>query len=212
MRSPTEDTTAFLEFLDQFAEKLSISLGRSAEVVVHDFRRADGTIVAIHGNLTDRSIGGSMSRIGLELIAAGDSAQDKHNYVTTTSNGRTLKASTFALRDFHGKVFGAFCINVDVTDIRRAASVISELAGAEIPEPAPIVFSDDLVEVVRSIIAQEVLQIGVPVDRFTRKDREKLIRALDERGIFTMQNAVPITAEALSVSRTTVYNCLNSIR
>lgn len=213
MRSPTKDTDEFIRSLTELASRLAAFLGRDAEVVIHDFRRRnDGTIVAIFGNLTDRSVGGSMSRIGLELLGEGDEAEDRVNYVTTTKNGRLLKASTFVLREFDGAVFGAFCINVDVTDLRKAALALADLAGLEPVEPSPVLFSNDTREVVRSIIAQEVAEMGVPVSRLSREDRERLVRTLEKRGIFAMKKGVPIAAEELGVSRTTIYNCITSVR
>lgn len=212
MRSPTEDTDEYVRSLTGLGSRLATFLGSSAEVVIHDFRRgSEGTIVAIFGNITGRTVGGSMSRIGLELLSDGDKAQDRHNYVTTTKNGRTLKASTFVLRDLNGAVFGAFCINVDVTDLRKAAVTLADLAGMEPVEPSPVVFSNDLRDVVRSIVTQEVAELGVPVSRLTREDRERLVHTLQKRGVFAMQKGVRITAEELGVSRTTIYNCISAV-
>ena len=213
MRSPTKNTDEYIRSLTELASRLAQFLGPNAEVVIHDFRRRkDGTIVAIFGDLTGRSVGGSMSRIGLELLGEGNQAQDRVNYVTTTKNGRTLKASTFVLRDYQGTVFGAFCINVDITDLRKAAVTLAELAGLDPVEPAPVLFSNDTREVVRAIIAHEVAELGVPVSRLSREDRERLVHTLEKRGIFAMQKGVPIAAEELGVSRTTIYNCITSVR
>jgi|SRR5690625_5108269 len=213
MRSPTTDTDEYVRSLTELASRLAKFLGNKAEVVIHDFRRMDeGTIVAIFGDLTERSIGGSMSRIGLELLSQGDQAEDRYNYVTSTKAGRTLKASTFMLRDYHGSVFGAFCINLDVTDLRRAAVNLADLAGIDPVEPAPVVFSDDLRDVVRSIVLQEADSLGVPVTRMAREDRERLVHTLQGRGVFAMQKGVRIVAEELGVSRTTIYNAISSLK
>jgi predicted transcriptional regulator YheO len=212
MRSPTEDTDAYVRSLAELASRLVITLGNNAEIVIHDFRSgSEGTIVAIFGNVTDRSIGGSMSRIGLEIVMEGDNARDRHNYVTVSSTGRTLKASTFVLRDFSGAVFGAFCVNIDVTDLRKAAGTLANMAGMEQAESSPVFFSNDYREVVRSTIAEEIAALGIPVSHLTREDRERLVHTLQERGIFSMQKGVRIVAEELGVSRTTIYNCISSV-
>lgn len=212
MRSPTKNTDEYVRSLSELASLLAQSLGSNAEVVIHDFRRQEGTIAAIFGNVTGRSIGGSMSSIGMELLGEGDQAEDRIGYVTTSTGGRTLRASTFVLRDYEGAVFGAFCINVDVTDLRKTAALLAEATGLNPSEPAPVLFSNDPREVVRSIIAEEVAELGVPVLRLSRDDRERLVQSLEKRGIFAMQKGVLIAAEELGVSRTTIYNCINSAR
>lgn len=213
MRSPTENIDEYIRLLTELGSRLATFLGSSTEVVIHDFRKVGGgTIVAIFGDLTERAVGGSISRIGLEILREGDQAQDRHNYVTTTTNGRTLKASTFVLRDFEGAVFGAFCINVDVTDLRTAVGTLSALAGLEQVDPSPVLFSNDLRDVVRSVIAQEVATMGVPVSHLTREDRERLVQTLQGRGVFSMQKGAKIVAEELGVSRTTVYNHISSVK
>jgi len=213
MQSTTADTDAFVRSLNELASDLASVFGQSTEIVVHDFRGgSDGTIVAIFGNLTERSVGGSMSQLGLGLLRDGREAQDCHNYVTKTKRGRTLKCTTLVLRDHQGDVFGAFCINIDVTDVRRAAQILGEMAGLENSDSPAVEFSNDPTDVVRSIIAQEVAALGVPVSHLTREGREGLVQTLDARGVFVMQKGVPIAAEELGVSRTTIYNYINLVQ
>ena len=45
----------------------------------------------------------------------------------------------------------------------------------------------------------------------SREDKQKAIRILDERGAFTLRRAVEDVADAMGVSRITVYNYLNAI-
>ena len=42
------------------------------------------------------------------------------------------------------------------------------------------------------------------------EDKQRAVRLLDERGAFTLRKAVEDVADALGVSRFTVYNYLNS--
>ena len=45
----------------------------------------------------------------------------------------------------------------------------------------------------------------------SREDKQRAIRLLDERGAFTLRRAVEDVADAMGVSRITVYNYLNAI-
>jgi predicted transcriptional regulator YheO len=45
----------------------------------------------------------------------------------------------------------------------------------------------------------------------SRADKQRAVRLLDERGAFTLRRAVEDVADAMGVSRITVYNYLNAI-
>src|SRR5829696_652500 len=97
--------------------------------VIHDFRRPERSIVAIAGGVTGRRVGGSMSEIGMGLLARGDEATDELNYITRARTGKLVKSSTMILRDSGGTVFGALCVNFDIGAVNQAHARIGELAG-----------------------------------------------------------------------------------
>ena len=54
-------------------------------------------------------------------------------------------------------------------------------------------------------------ELGVPLPTLSREDKQRAVRLLDERGAFTLRRAVEDLADAMQVSRITVYNYLNAI-
>lgn len=153
-----------------------------------------------------------MSQIGLSMLAEGAMAQEQINYVTRSPNGRVLRSSTIPLRDSDGQVFGAFCINVDVTELRLLSKIILELSGSIHEVPEPITFVDDISDVIRAIIDEEEIRIGTPINRLNKQDRINIFRGLDSRGIFSIQRSIPQVAEYLGISRATAYSYLDEIR
>lgn len=188
------------------------TFGRHCEAVLHDFRDPEHSIVAIEGDITHRHVGGSVTQIGLSLIAQGDAAADAINYITRTASGRIVKSSTILLRDRNRHVFGALCINFDITDLRLLASSIEGLTGSPAVTPEPIAFVDDIGQVIRAVIDEEEVALGHAIDRMTKQDRLAIFRALDRRGIFALQRSVPTVAEYLGISRATAYNYLHTVR
>ncbi|NED04875.1 transcriptional regulator, partial [Streptomyces sp. SID6648] len=85
-----------------------------------DYRTPEHSVVAVAGSVTGRTVGGAMSEIGMRVLARGDDARDELNYVTRTPDGTLLKSSTMVLRDSTDSVFGALCVNLDVTAVDRA--------------------------------------------------------------------------------------------
>ncbi|MBL6760888.1 MAG: helix-turn-helix domain-containing protein [Ilumatobacteraceae bacterium] len=54
-------------------------------------------------------------------------------------------------------------------------------------------------------------ELGGPLPSLSREDKQRAVRLLDERGAFTLRRAVEDLADAMGVSRITVYNYLNAI-
>ena len=53
-------------------------------------------------------------------------------------------------------------------------------------------------------------ELGMPLAALSREDKQLAVRLLDERGAFTLRTAVEDVADAMCVSRFTVYNYLHS--
>lgn len=201
----------YLGLLEPIVVGIAATFGRQCEVVLHDFRDPEHSIVAIQGHVTHRHVGGSVSQLGLSLIAQGDAAQTQCNYFTRTPSGRVLKSTTIPLRDPDGRVFGALCINFDITDLRLLGGVLGELTGAA-AEPRPVSFVDDIGQVIRALIDEEELAVGRSLDHLTKQDRLAILQALDRHGVFALQRSVPQVAEYLMISRATVYSYLEEVR
>jgi DNA binding protein with HTH domain len=60
------------------------------------------------------------------------------------------------------------------------------------------------------MIAAVEAELGTPLADMSREDKQRAVRLLDERGAFQLRKAVEEVADALSVSRFTVYNYLNA--
>ncbi|WP_461010946.1 helix-turn-helix transcriptional regulator [Streptomyces capparidis] len=206
---------AILGALRPVVDGLAATFGRSCEVVLHDYRRPERSVVAVAGEVTGRHVGGAMSEIGLAVLRRGDDAANDLNYVTRTPDGRVIKSSTMPLRDEDGHVFGALCVNVDITALRQAGDFIDSLVGAVGPQSAGIpatTFTDDFDEVVDAVVREQQQALGKPPESLTRPERLALLRALDERGVFRVRGAAPRVATRLGISRSGLYADLAACR
>ena len=200
---PADERDAIIAALTPVIDGIAATLGSFCEVVVHDFRRPEQSVVALAGSVTGRGVGGSMSEIGMKLLARGDEAEDELNYLTRTQDGKLLKSSTMVLRDTSGAVFGALCINVDVTAVNQVHTLIGELAGVTAPAATPptTTFGDDIGAVLDSIVDARQLRANKPWAQLTRAERLDLFRDLDRRGVFAVRGAVKQIANRLGISR-----------
>ncbi|WP_405655747.1 transcriptional regulator [Streptomyces sp. RK9] len=215
--SPRDDERdAILAALVPVADGIAATFGSLCEVVVHDYRRPEKSVVSIAGSVTGRRVGGAMSEIGMGMLARGDEAGDELNYLTRTQDGKLVKSSTVLLRDSGGAVFGALCVNLDITAVQQVGTLIGELAGVAAPADVPTTTFGDSAEVVDAVVGSVVdayqLKRSRPWGELDRAERVELFRGLDERGVFAVRRAVPQVAERLGISRASAYSYLAKAR
>lgn len=96
------------------------------------------------------------------------------------------------------------------------------LVGADERDPAdiPLVWDGEPVAAVRlpplhgaldRLIEAVEQELGGRLPTLSREDKQRAVRLLDERGAFILRRAVEDVADAMGVSRITVYNYLNAI-
>lgn len=101
-------------------------------------------------------------------------------------------------------------------------AVGASLVAPERAEPAdvPLLWDGELVAAVRMpplhgaldrLIDAVETELGGRLPTLSREDKQRAVRLLDERGAFTLRRAVEDVADAMGVSRITIYNYLNAI-
>ncbi len=60
------------------------------------------------------------------------------------------------------------------------------------------------------LIAAAERELGAPIDQLSREDKQRMVALLDAKGAFTLRKSVEDVADALGVSRFTIYNYLNA--
>jgi predicted transcriptional regulator YheO len=212
-RKPKISQEQYFEFLRPIASGIAKTLGDNlCEIVIHDLAHPDSSIVCIEGNVTGRRVGGSLTDLGLANLKLGDEQEDILNYLTQTQNGKVLKSSSIMLRDEKGHVFGTLCINIDMSKFIALENLIRELVDFDLQIHIRETFSDDINEVLQTLIGDANNKIGRPVEEMSKQDKVRFVAFLDEKGAFNVKKAVPFVAEYLDVSRFTIYNYLKEAR
>ncbi|MEU0246528.1 PAS domain-containing protein [Streptomyces sp. NPDC006235] len=210
----TAERDAILAALKPVVDGIAATFGPLCEVVLHDYRNPEKSVVAVAGSVTGRTVGGAMSEIGMRVLSRGDEAADELNYVTRTRSGTLVKSSTMVLRDSTGAVFGALCVNVDISAVSQVHDLLGALAGlgaapAELPTTT---FGNDIDSVVDALVdAHQSKQRGSWAE-LDRAERLELFGGLDTRGVFAVRGAVEQVAARLGISRASAYNYLSQAR
>ena len=212
----TGTADAVFAALTPVVDGIAATFGRSCEVVLHDYRDPERSVVAVAGAVTGRGSGDAMSEIGMRVLAKGADAGNEVGYLTRTPDGRMLKCTTLPLRDSEGTLIGALCINIDISAITHAAGVLTDLVGLTVaPTVEPVAttdFSGDLDQVVESLVARAERAHAVPAVALGRDHRLELVRVLHEAGVFALRGAPARVARRLGISRTGLYNDLAAVK
>jgi uncharacterized protein YqgV (UPF0045/DUF77 family) len=76
----------------------------------------------------------------------------------------------------------------------------------------PAAGATDLSDGLSRLIADVERELGGSLDTLPRAEKQHAVRLLEERGAFEMRRSAETVAEALGLTRFTVYNYLNRIR
>jgi len=195
-----------LEQMKQVADGLARTLAPFCEVVLHDLTEPEHAILAIHNNLSGRSVGAPATELGLARAADPDFAQVIANYPNTFTDGRRAKSTSIGIKDSQGNYVAALCMNVDLTVFRSLNSVLTQFSAVyddtavrETLEPAGA-------DALRARIDQFAARLATTPRALKADERKALMRELKESGLSDVRRAMDIVASYLNVSRATVYN------
>jgi predicted transcriptional regulator YheO len=207
----SEELPAAFELLSRIGRAVATTVGPDCEVVVHDLRHPQHSVIAISGNLTGRHVGAPVPDPQLLPGEVDKFTDDDLRRTATTMAGRELLASTAWVRDTSGHIVGAMCINIDRSGLRRARDLIDAHLGASEPVGRPLTsFALDVAEFTAAAVTAVIGR--VPRRRLRRTERVELLRRLDADGVFALRGAADAIAAQLAVSRSSIYGDLRTAR
>ncbi len=219
-RSCEDRAREIFDRLSVLARCVAGVLGKTCEVVVHDLRRPEKSVVDIvNGHITGRTVGspllkGPTDDIGMEEIVTGDPPDSCTGvYRTRTREGRELKSSTAIFYDDDGEPLAAFCVNWDLTLLKSIGAFV-DLVNDDLPEneTASTIQMNNPQEVARRTMQEIIDENDKPVYLMDKSDRMQLVQTMWKRGVFLIKGSVEMAAELLDISKNTVYGYLSTIR
>ena len=121
------------------------------------------------------------------------------------------------LRDDEGRPIGVLGVNLDVSDIvhaQRTLAAFATVAGSGAGD-APVtkeLFDGDIRDVLAGMIAATLTDMRKTPATMTRDEKMEVVARLEERGAFLVKRSAEQVAEALDLSRFTVFSYLKEIR
>lgn len=211
----TKETHPLLKNMMPLVEGIARTFGSNCEVVLHDIKKPQESIIAIaNGHVTGRTVGSPMTERGLKAIRNKEYELNLIKYKFITSDGRTLKSSTLFIKDESNDVIGCLCINFDISELVVAKKMIVDIT--ETIDDGIIkeeeTYGNNINDILFSVVNKVLENIGKPVAYLNRDEKVNAVKKLDEKGTFLIKGSVDYVAEVLCVSRYTIYNYLDEIR
>jgi predicted transcriptional regulator YheO len=212
----TQPLDARLQALLPIVRGLAQMFGPDCEVVLHDVGRLPHSIVAIeNGGVSGRTVGDVPTDRMLRNLRDPGEARDVRLYVSS-HEGKVLKSLAVTLRDEDGEPYGLLGLNYDVSEVVQAQRVLADFAaigrlGGGVPEAGEI-FAGDIRDVVTGMVTQTLGEIGKTPAAMTREEKMEVVKRLEERGAFLVKRSAEQVAEALDLSRYTIFAYLKEIR
>lgn len=209
--SNTKD--CIFENYKRIARGVAELFGRNCEVVIHDFDKLPNSLVHIEGEVTNRKLGAPITDLVLrEMRRKGRDIKDFRNYPTLTVDGRKMKSFTSFIRDADGEVIGAFCINFDISNFVNAIGLLEDFCRVETgTEDRTETFASSLNETVEAVMERAVKSMGKLPSAMSKAERVQFVGSLEDQGVFLIKGSVELVAQAMGVSRYTIYNYLKEV-
>ncbi|BAQ09797.1 hypothetical protein OXB_1326 [Bacillus sp. OxB-1] len=208
-----EENAEILKRYQPVADMIAATFGRNCEVVIHDLSDIHSSLVYIAGSVTERALGAPTTEVILkELRQHGDAVPDMLGQTSRTRDGKFVKTSSSFIRNESGNVIGFIGINFDITAFSMVNQIIKDFSATpdldQLDSPMEESYAKNIDEVFDQLITSSLKEIGIPISKMSREDKIQFVRSLEEKGTFLIQGSIEKIANALKVSKQTIYNYL----
>ncbi|MGY0692759.1 helix-turn-helix transcriptional regulator [Virgibacillus sp. FSP13] len=201
------------DFAKRTADMLVKMFGSHCEVAVHDFNNLEKSLIHIAGSVTKREIGAPITNLVLEELRKNPyEIDDIPNYRTHSKTGDIMKSSTVFLRDEHGSVIGALCINYDISLLMNVNEMVEDFVSFEDHQPKSESFFTSIQDVIKEMVDQVLNEFKKAPSLFSLEEKINFVSRLEDRGTFLIKGSTDYVAAVLGVSKFTVYNYLKKVR
>lgn len=205
---PEKDVFALI---NQIAEAIALTFGKDCEVCISDLDTPEKAVLYIYnGHISGRKVGSPL----IEEAEARVKNTDENVYLNykkqMKKNGPSLKSSTIVKKIGDRNI--AFCINYDCSQIEAIQYTLMNFLQTSTDQEDMDILGINTPSALVPIIQASIQAVNKPVQDFKKIDRLNVVRNLDQRGILKIQNSVRLIAEALGVSRYSIYNYIKEVR
>ena len=207
---------AILESYKAVLDGFSSYFGEGYEMVLHSLEDYDHSVIKIvNGYHTGRAEGASITDLALsmlERIRSQGGEPKAITYFTQNRRGEPLKSSTIPILGEKGRIIGLLCMNFYLnTSFRQViGDFVPQLT--EGGEQHAETFTDNVGELIGNAVAEVRQQVEADEAITASNKNKEMVRRLEAKGIFNLKDGVAKAAQALRISKNTVYLHLRNLK
>jgi len=204
---------SYIHLVDFIAEVL----GPNYEVVLHDVRNINNSIIAIrNGHISGRKIGGPLADLSFKHIKENRDSNKKYILLHgKTKDGRQLKTSTYFIRDEKENIIGLLGINTDITEFVDLKTKLEEFINygekALEVDKEEEKFENSIEDIMETIIIEVIRESEISVENMDQSDKLEITKKLNSKGVFLIKGSVAKVAEELKTSEATMYRYIKQV-
>lgn len=194
---------------------LSAYLGSVYEISLHSLEDYNHSVIKImNGYHSGRSAGAPLTDLALNMLKRVQdqglsSTEDFTSYHAINPVGEHLKSSTIPVIGENNRIIGILCINLYLDS--PLSEILESLTETKREAPEEEYFASDMSDAISKAVSDARAQVLYNSNIAAVNKNKELIRILHEKGIFRIKNSVSQVADALGISKNTVYLHLRSI-
>lgn len=216
LSSPAPRTLDGERLLKLFADLVPL-LGRALPattcVGLYDLTSRPPQVAASHGQC---------SASDLPLAKIMDTTEDRLRWERSGADGRLAITTAYLIRDVGRAKVAVLCLHNDPGPWQEVAGLLDALLADHGREGSPehnapprprrnVGAHDHVLDIARRHIDSALHSVGVPVQDMKKEHKVKVVARLHAGGLFLLKDAVEMAADAVGVTRFTVYNYLNEL-
>ena len=193
---------------------IAAHFGINCEVALHDLRKPQASLVAIAGQLTNRALGAPITNYVLNLLQQhANNVEENYYYHSFTKDQRKVKASTTFLRNQDGQVIGCICINYCIDMLYAAQETLTSLTDfGPAPDDEDEHYGNDISDLVAHILESVLGRGGLILSQMDRSAKLRVVKELEQRGLFLVKGSVELVAARLGISKYTLYTYIDETK
>lgn len=214
-----------IEFYKPMLEFLSSYLGSESEVLLCDTEK----ILLAYNPFEESNVAGQPIPDILKSFLINQESRELPytvNYRTMTSSREKLRSATMFIRE-DGNLVGFLTLNTKVTNLIHMREIINTMINGEICQPVSEKKSSQhkalshpnyyetltlsISEIIDTVVNEASQRYQTIPKRFTIDEKLKVMRNLDDRGVFLVKGSIAEVATKMQLSEATVYRYLHQI-
>ncbi len=221
--------TKILESYIPLVKFLATFFGEDCEVVLHDLRNIESSIIAIENNhISGRNVGGPLTDLCLRIIKDKKylHADFIKDYKCIAKDGKQLQSATYFIKDETEFLLGLLCINMDISNLINAKQILEKLISGfsskkiinKSPLQAELEKTDSeyvshlsIEDLMNTMIIEVIAKSKIPPERMVADEKLALVNALNEKGVFLIKGSVAEVANRLKTSEATIYRYIKQL-